>query len=128
MPAWNEYKKEAKDRGSLAFELFVVESTPVAPPEKLRAVLPDHLAYQRKQEEEGALFLAGPLSDPTGDQMLGTGMIIYRASSLAEATAITENDPMHAKGIRTFKIRKWLVNEGALTLNISLSNQKVEVV
>ena len=28
MPAWNEYKKAAKERGSLALELFVVESTP----------------------------------------------------------------------------------------------------
>lgn len=127
MPAWNEYKKEAKDRGSLAFELYVVESTLAAPPEELRAVLPDHLAYQKKQEEAGALFLAGPLSDPTGEQMLGTGMIIYRASSLEEATAITQNDPMHAKGIRTFKIRKWLVNEGALSFNISLSSQSVGI-
>lgn len=127
MPAWNDYKREAKERGSLAFELYVVESTPVASPDKLRAVLPDHLAYQKEQEEAGTLFLAGPLSDPTGELMMGTGMIIYRASSLEEATAITQNDPMHAKGIRTFQIRKWLVNEGSLSFNLSLSSQSVVV-
>lgn len=127
MPAWNDYKKEAKERGSLAFELFVVESTPAASPEELRAVLPEHLAYQQKQEAAGTLFLAGPLSDATGEQMMGTGMIIYRASSLEEATAITENDPMHAKGIRTFAIRKWLVNEGSLSFSLSLSSQSVGV-
>lgn len=127
MPAWNDYKNEAKERGSLAFELYVVESTPVAPPEELRAVLPDHLAYQKEQEAAGTLFLAGPLSDPTGEQMMGTGMIIYRASSLEEATAITKSDPMHAKGIRTFQIRKWLVNEGSLSFKLNLSNQSVGV-
>lgn len=127
MPAWNDYKKEAKERGSLAFELYVVESTPVAPPEELRAVLPDHLAYQKEQEDAGKLFLAGPLSDPTGEQMMGTGMIVYRASSLEEAKSITEGDPMHAKGIRTFQIRKWLVNEGSLSFNVSLSSQSVGV-
>lgn len=127
MPAWNDYKNEAKERGSLAFELYVVESTPAAAPEQLRAVLPDHLAYQNEQEVAGTLFLAGPLSDPTGEQMMGTGLIIYRASSLEEATAITKNDPMHAKGIRTFQIRKWLVNEGSLSFNLRLSSQSVGV-
>lgn len=127
MPAWNDYKTEAKQRGSLAFELYVVESTPIAPPEEVKQVLPDHLAYQQQQEAAGNLFLAGPLSDDSGEQMLGTGMIIYRASSLEAATEITSNDPMHAKGKRSFKIRKWLVNEGALSFNLSLSSQSVEV-
>lgn len=126
MPAWNDYKMEAKQRGSLAFELFVVESTPAASPEELKAVLPEHLAYQKEQEAAGRLFLAGPLSDASGEQMLGTGMIIYRAESLEQANQIAGNDPMHAKGIRTFQIRKWLVNEGALSFNLRLSGQNLE--
>ena len=36
MPAWNDYKTEAKQRGSLAFELYVVESTPITPPEEVK--------------------------------------------------------------------------------------------
>lgn len=127
MPAWNEYKAAAKERGSLAFELFVVESTPNKAPEDLQANLPDHLAYQAKLEAEGRLFLAGPMSDPTGEQMLGTGLIVYRAASMKEAREIAENDPMHATGTRTFTLRKWMVNEGSLSLSLSLSHQKIEM-
>ena len=78
-------------------------------------------------EAQGKLFLAGPLSDATGEEMSGGGMIVYNASSLEEAREITENDPMHKKGGRTFTIRRWLVNEGSFSLNIGLSGQRVEL-
>ena len=45
MVAWAEYKKAAQERGSLALELYVVESTPVQGPEVLKENLPEHLAY-----------------------------------------------------------------------------------
>lgn len=125
MPAWNDYKQSAKDRGSLAFELYVVESTPAVDGDELRASLPDHLAYQQKMEEAGKLFLAGPMSDATGELMEGVGMIIYRASSFEEAIEITSNDPMHKLGKRTFAVRKWLVNEGSLSFTLSLADQKM---
>jgi len=125
MPAWSEYKRAAKERGSLAHELYVVVSTPIETPEKLKAVLPEHLSYQAEQEKNGSLVMAGPLSDLTGEQMQGMGMIIYRAASLDAAKAIAEADPMHMQGIRSFEIRRWLVNEGNLQLNIKLSEQTI---
>ncbi|MEO1397437.1 MAG: YciI family protein [Pseudomonadota bacterium] len=127
MPAWNDYKQAARDRGSLAFELFVVVSTPDAPPEKLQAVLPAHLEYQRAREAAGDLFLAGPLSDETGEQMQGTGMIVYRAKDMGAARALADADPMHAEGIRTYTLRKWMVNEGMLTVSLGLSAQSVSL-
>ncbi len=123
MPAWNDYKTEAKSRGSLAFELYAIRSSPSGDPAKVKANLSDHLAYQAEQEAKGALFLAGPLSDDTGELMEGMGLIIYRASSLEAAREIAENDPMHKSGARTFTLRRWLVNEGALTLSVNLSAQ-----
>lgn len=125
MPSWKDYRQTSQERGSLAFELYIVESTPAMPPEQMLAILPEHLAYQGEMEAQGKLFLAGPLSDATGEQMSGGGMIVYNASSLEEATEITENDPMHKKGGRTFTIRRWLVNEGSFSLNIGLSAQRV---
>jgi len=125
MPAWNEYKKIAKERGALALELYVVESTPCVEPPKLQEVLPEHLAYQKEKEAEGHLFLAGPMSDDTGTQMEGRGLIIYRAASFEEAKSLAENDPMHAKGARTFTIRKWLINEGSPRFATLLSDQSV---
>ena len=75
MVAWNDYRAEARARGALALELFVVESTPAGAPEAVKAALPDHLAYQRELEEAGTLVLAGPLSDAAGEVMVGAGLV-----------------------------------------------------
>lgn len=124
MVAWNTYKEMARERGALALELYVVQSTPSGAPDDVKNNLPDHLAYQRDLEMRGVLVLAGPLSDPTGDIMVGAGLIIYRAASMEEARALTEADPMHASGARSFTLRKWLVNEGSLSINVGLSTGK----
>ena len=126
MPAWNEYKKAAKERGSLALEMFVVESTPAKAPEDVQANLPAHLEYQRSQEIAGTLAFAGPLSDATGELMQGTGMIVYRAESMEAARKIADGDPMHSSGARSYILRKWLINEGSFSLNVGLSTNKVD--
>lgn len=125
MPGWNEYKETARSRGALAFELFVVETILATSPQDMQATLPAHLAYQKEQEAAGKLFLAGPLSDASGDNMSGGGLIIYRAASMEEAQQLAENDPMHAEGKRTFTLRKWLVNEGSPGFSTALSDQKI---
>ncbi len=125
MPAWEEYKAEARNRGSLAHEVFVVVSTPVAGPEAVRANLPDHLAYIGSLEASGSLMFAGPLSDESGTQMQGTGMLILRAESFDAAKLLAENDPMHISGARSFTLRKWLINEGSLTVSVNLADQSV---
>lgn len=127
MPAWDEYKAIAKERGALAFELFIVETTPIATPEALQQTLPAHLAYQKQLEAKGALFLAGPTSDLTGELMQGAGLIIYRAASLEEADGFAKGDPMHSEKVRSYTIRKWLVNEGSPRLSTSLSSQSVRL-
>ncbi|GKX36238.1 MAG: hypothetical protein MnENMB40S_38560 [Rhizobiaceae bacterium MnEN-MB40S] len=127
MPKWADYKREAAERGSLALELFVISSDPSDTPEAMRKILPDHLAYQTKLETEGVLFLAGPLSDEAGDEMSGAGLIVYRANSIEEAQKIAEADPMHAKGGRTFSVRRWLVNEGSPHIETGLSTGKVKL-
>lgn len=123
MPDWESYKAQAKARGALAFELFVVQSTPAKSPEALQAALPAHLAYQSQLEAEGALVFAGPMSDETGTQMEGMGLMIYRADNMDKARALAKADPMHSSGARTFTLRKWMINEGSLTVAVNLSAQ-----
>ena len=125
MPLWNEYKEIARERGSLAFELFVVQSTPEADPDTMKSILPRHLAYQAEMEAAGKLFLAGPMSDATGEQMQGAGLIIYRAETMDDARALADNDPMHAEGARSYTLRKWLVNEGSPSFETRLSEKQV---
>lgn len=127
MVAWSEYKRIARERGALALELYVVVSEPAGDPEAVKAALGDHLAYQSEQEKAGRLAFAGPMSDPSGENMEGTGLIIYRAGDMDEARALAEADPMHRSGARTFTIRRWLVNEGSLSLRVGLSSGQVEL-
>ena len=126
MPSWNEYKEQARSRGALAMELYVAISTPTGDAAEVKAVLGDHLAYQKQLEAEGQLMMAGPLSDDTGELMQGVGMMIYRASSLEGAGRLAQADPMHKTGARSYTLRRWLVNEGAMSFNIRLSEQHIE--
>lgn len=125
MPSWDSYKAEAQARGSFAHELYAVISTPAAAPEVVKQHLPAHLDYQSTLERQGALAFAGPLSDETGMQMQGMGLVIYRAATFEDARALAEADPMHAAGARTYTLRRWLVNEGSLTLSVGLSTKKI---
>ena len=118
MPKWSEYVEESRARGSLAAEFFMVRSKPVAPPEKIKEILPRHLAYQISLQDQHKLVLAGPLSDESGENMLGEGMIIYRAESEDEARGLADADPMHAEGGRSYIMRRWLVNEGHIPLEL----------
>ncbi len=121
MVAWANYKSEAKSRGALALELYVALSTPAKKPEDVKASLPDHLAYQAQLERAGQLAFAGPMSDETGEHMQGMGLIIYRADSLEAARKLAEDDPMHQSGAREFELRRWMINEGSLSLSVGLS-------
>ena len=127
MVAWNDYKAIAKDRGALALELYIVESTPKKSPDDVKQCLPAHLEYQRELEQLGILVLAGPLSDLKGDSMEGAGLIVYRAGSMAEAKEFADGDPMHDRGARGYTLRKWLVNEGSVSLNVGLSTGKAQL-
>jgi len=124
---WQDYKTEAKRRGALALELFVVQSTPAKGPEDVKASLHAHLAYQAELEAKGALALAGPMSDESGEEMGGMGMIVSRAENLEAAKTLAQGDPMHASGARSFTIRKWLINEGSLNLSVGLSTKSVKL-
>ncbi len=125
MVAWNDYKAIAKDRGALALELYVAVSTPQKSPDEVKAVLPDHLAYIQRLEVSGQLMMAGPLSDETGTEMEGAGMLVLRTASMDEARALAASDPMHSTGARSFTLRRWLVNEGTLSVSVGLSTGKV---
>ncbi|MTH99087.1 YciI family protein [Roseibium sp. RKSG952] len=125
MPKWTEYKQVARARGALALELYVANSVPNGPDADIKGNLEAHLAYQAKLERDGKLAFAGPLSDLTGEDMQGEGLIIYRAASLEEAKALAEADPMHQSGARTFTLRRWLVNEGSFSLSIGLSQKSI---
>ncbi len=101
--------------------LYVVLTTAVKPMSELVPLLPEHLNYMIDLEKRGVLFASGPFL--AGEQVApGSGMTILRASSLEEAKATAERDPLNASGMRTFEIREWQLNEGSYTLTLHYSD------
>ena len=74
-------------------------------------------------DEDGEHVIA--MSDESGENMQGVGLIVYRADSLEEAQELAKADPMHASGARSYVMRRWLINEGSLTLGVGLSTGRV---
>lgn len=109
----------------LAKDLYVIVTRPVAPPEKIMEVLPDHLRRQVELEKQGILFAAGPLFDADGPPP--AGMIVVRADSFDHAHEIAMGDPFHAKGLREFTIQRWRVNEGSYTVTVNYSDQTMRL-
>jgi hypothetical protein len=46
-------------------------------------------------------------------------MFIVKAASREDAQSLAESEPMHAKGIRKFRIVPWQLNEGGFTIRVS---------
>jgi len=73
------------------------------------------------------MFGAGPLQDEGKDKPT-RGMWIIRATSFEEAHAIVDRDIFHSSGLRTYKLYRWQMNEGSLTLTVNFSDQTVKIV
>jgi uncharacterized protein len=102
--------------------LWIVITKAVAPSEELSKVLEAHLQHQIRLEKAGIMFGAGPLSNPDGSPT-GTGMIIIRAESEAEARRIADQDPFHSSGLRTYTLQQWSLNEGRINISVDFSDQ-----
>jgi uncharacterized protein len=89
--------------------------------EDIQRVVPVHKQWIAEQEAAGRIFVAGPFL--TEDfSFAGSGLIVFRAETAAEARLLAEQDPMHAPGLRTFRIVPWQVNEGTLRIDFTLSS------
>ena len=115
-------------RGMLQKQLYVVFTTPANGMGPVMANIEAHLKFQIELEQKGIMFGAGPFWTDDEKQWLGEGMVIIRAGSLDEAKKIAATDPMHASGARTFRVRPWLLNEGTVTIKVSYSDGKREII
>ena len=113
--------------GFIAKRLFLVF---LLPTEKVgdrdRARL-DHFKFVKRLEAEGRLFAAGPYVDEQTGKPTGEGLFIVRGESSDEVARIVSEDPFYTGGFRTFRIQPWMMNEGSLTVRLSLSERRVEL-
>ena len=115
-------------KGMLQRQLYAIFTTPTDGLGPIFAGMEEHLAFQVALEAEGVLFAAGPLWTDDEKSWRGEGMVIVRAASVAEATAIAERDPMHRSGARSFRVRPWMINEGSMRVRLEFSNQTFELI
>ncbi len=114
-------------KGMLQKQLYVYFTTPVSGMGPVMENLDAHLTFQVELEKKGIMFGAGPHWSEDEKRWEGDGMVIIRAGSLAEAREIAASDPMHSSGARSFTVRPWLMNEGTVTIKISYSDGKREI-
>ena len=115
-------------KGMLQKQLYAIFTTPAGGLGPIFAGMEEHLAFQVALEAEGLLFAAGPLWTDDDKSWRGEGMVIVRAASVTEATAIAERDPMHRSGARSFRVRPWMINEGSMRIKLEFSNQTFELI
>jgi uncharacterized protein YciI len=118
----------SREKGFLAKQLYVVFTTPASGLGPVLEKVQEHLAFQASLEAQGIMFAAGPHWSDDEQSWEGDGMVVIRASSLAEARAIAARDPMHASGARTFTVRPWLINEGTITIKLKYAEGRFELV
>ncbi|MYA97640.1 MAG: hypothetical protein F4X91_14680 [Nitrospinae bacterium] len=114
--------------GCLQKQMYVYFTKPANGLGPVMENLEEHLKFQVEIEQKGVMFGAGPFWTEDEQRWEGEGMIIIRAESLAEARKIAESDPMHASGARTFTIRPWLMNEGMVTMKVTYSDGRREII
>jgi uncharacterized protein YciI len=120
--------KVSREHGYLARQLYAVFSSPANGMGPVMENLEAHLKHQVAMQDSGLMFAAGPFWTQDEKEWEGEGMFILRATSMAHASELAASDPMHKAGARTFRVRPWLVNEGSITLKMSFSTGKAELI
>lgn len=100
---------------------------PTATREQHRVVLPEHLEFLLDLERRGLLFASGPFSALEDHEQRFHGMTILRAESASAAVAILEQEPFVRHKLRTYQLHAWDLNEGSLSIRLSLGTGTFEL-
>jgi hypothetical protein len=104
---------------NLFFACFTEPSGPDSA-ERIKQSFDAHKAWLAEHESD--ILVAGPLLTELLEYS-GTGLIVLRAESLADAVKIAQDDPMHRSGARTFRVVPWRLNEGTITARLTISDR-----
>ena len=93
-------------------------------PAQIPALLAAHLRWMIEREREGVVFLSGPVAPRQGAVALD-GMTLLRTDTIEQAEAIAQQDPLVLNGAVSFEMREWTAFEGAIRLELNLSDSTV---
>jgi uncharacterized protein len=110
------------------FQLYALFGNPTADwdldSDTTRRALAEHVSFLRRLEAEGVMFMGGPFRAPD-HAWNGSGVIFVRATSLVLARSIADQDPLLLRGLRTYDVRGWQLNEGRLNFTLDLDSNAI---
>ncbi|HVQ93804.1 MAG TPA: YciI family protein [Mycobacteriales bacterium] len=111
----------------LGRDYWLVLSTPEAgtTAAAVEALVPEHIGWLLGLERDGVLFLSGPLLSGPGTGP-GSGVTVLRAADEEAARQIAAADPFVHAGLRRFELYRWRLNEGSVSVRVSLGTGAYE--
>jgi uncharacterized protein len=105
----------------LARDYWLVLSTPVegTEPAAIEAHVDDHIAWLLELERQELVFVSGPLLSGPGTGP-GSGVTVLRAPDEDTARKVAASDPFVRADLRTFEVYRWRLNEGSVSVSLSL--------
>jgi uncharacterized protein YciI len=82
---------------------YAVELIPVEPQVVTADLIAKHAAHLQELDKEGKLVLAGPFADDP------SGLLVLNCGDRTAAETIIKVDPLIVSGVRTFRVRTWLI-------------------
>ena len=91
-------------------QCWIINNEVIDPPPRIahsrEALAELHHQFIHDLDSKGMLVGAGPFLDDTGKRF-GTGMIVFRCATRAEAEKIANSEPHIAHGTRRLKLVPW---------------------
>ncbi len=111
----------------LARDYWLILSTPRRGVDEaaIKAHVHEHVAWLLDLEDHGLVFASGPLLSGPGVGP-GSGVTVLRADDEDEARRIAAGDPFVLAGLRTFEVHQWRLNEGSVSVRMSLGTGTYE--
>lgn len=105
----------------LGRDYWLILSTPVEGTDQaaVDAHVREHVAWLLGLERTGILLASGPLLSGPGTGP-GSGMTVIRAADEQSARRVASGDPFALAGLRTFAVHRWRLNEGSVSVRLSL--------
>jgi uncharacterized protein YciI len=105
----------------LGRDYWLVVSTPRPGTDRaaIEELVDEHISWLLGLERDGTLFASGPLLSGPGVGP-GSGVTILRVPDEDTARSVAGQDPFVRAGLRTFEVHQWRVNEGSVSVQMSL--------
>src|ERR1022692_1002776 len=111
----------------LARDYWLIWSRPAvgAGQAAIDAHVDNHIAWLLELERAEVLLVSGPLLSGPGAGP-GSGIPVLRAPDEEAARLIAAGDPFVLAGLRTFEVYRWRLNEGCVSVRVSLGTGSYE--